>query len=182
MSFTLLVAVERLFELWLSRNNARRTLARGGIEHRPSAHWIVVVLQVAWLVAAPLEVWLFDRPWWPVLAATCIILLIAAMLLRYWAVTALGDRWNTRIITVPGEAPITRGPYRYLRHPNYLAAYVELLALPLMHTAWLTAAVLGTANLVAMHVKAGIEETVLDHEADYTRVFAGRRRFFSGGR
>jgi methyltransferase len=179
---TALVAAERLLELWLSKKNARRTLDRGGIEHRPSAHWIVVALQVAWLGAAPFEVWLFDRPWQPILAAICIFLVFLAMLLRYWAVTTLGDRWNTRIITVPGEAPVTTGPYRYLRHPNYLAAFVELFALPLVHGAWLSAIVLGTANLLAMHLKAGFEERALDQHAPYAQVFSGRNRYLPGGR
>ena len=162
--FTIIVALEageRIFELVLSARNARRTLGRGGVEHAQPIHWLVVVFQTAWIVAAPLEVWLLDRPWVPALAVITGVLLIAAMILRYWAVMTLGDRWNTRIITVPGETPVTTGPFRYFRHPNYVAAYVELFALPLFHCAWLTAAVLGTANLILIKIKSRAEDKAL---------------------
>ena len=162
--FTIIVALEageRIFELVLSERNARRTLGRGGVEHAQPIHWLVVVFQTAWIVAAPLEVWLLDRPWVPALAVITGVLLIAGMILRYWAVTTLGDRWNTRVITVPGETPVTTGPYRFFRHPNYVAAYVELFALPLFHCAWLTAAVLGTANLILIKIKSRAEDKAL---------------------
>jgi len=156
-----LVAAERIFELVLSERNARRTLGRGGIEHSEPIHWLVVVLHTLWIVAAPFEVWLFDRPWIPLLAGVCIVLLVAGMILRYWAVTTLGDRWNTRIITVPGEKRVTAGPFRFFRHPNYVAVYVELFALPLLHGAWLTAAILGTVNSVVILIKARAEDKAL---------------------
>jgi methyltransferase len=89
------------------------------------------------------------------------VLLIAAMILRYWAVMTLGDRWNARIITVPGEKPVATGPFKYFRHPNYFAAYVELFALPLFHCAWLTAAVLGTVNLILIKIKSRAEDKAL---------------------
>ena len=156
-----LVAAERIFELVLSQRNARRTLGRGGVEHAQPIHWLVVVFHALWIVAAPLEVWLFDRPWIPLLAGVCIVLLVAGMFLRYWAVTTLGDRWNTRIITVPGERPVTAGPYGFFRHPTYVAVYVELFALPLLHGAWLTAAVLGATNLVLIWIKSRAEDKAL---------------------
>jgi methyltransferase len=162
--FTIIVALEageRIFELVLSARNARRTLGRGGVEHAEPIHWLVVVFHTAWIVAAPLEVWLLDRPVVPGLAPILGVLLIAAMILRYWAVTTLGDRWNTRVITVPGETPVTTGPFRFFRHPNYVAAYVELLALPLLHGAWLTAAVLGTANFILIKIKSRAEDKAL---------------------
>ena len=156
-----LVAAERIFELVLSERNARRTLGRGGVEHAQPIHWMVVVVHILWIVAAPLEVWLFDRPWIPLLAGVCIVLLAAGMILRYWAVTTLGDRWNTRIITVPGETRVTGGPFRFFRHPNYVAVYVELFALPLLHGAWLTAALLGTVNMVLIKIKSRAEDKAL---------------------
>jgi methyltransferase len=162
--FTIIVALEageRIFELVLSARNARRTLGRGGVEHAEPIHWLVVVFHTAWIVAAPLEVWLLDRPLVPGLAAILGVLLIAAMILRYWAVTTLGDRWNTRVITVPGETPVTTGPFKYFRHPNSVAAYVELFALPLLHGAWLTAAVLGTANFILIKIKSRAEDKAL---------------------
>lgn len=162
--FTVVVAMEaaeRIFELVLSAKNTRKTLSRGGVEQAEPLHWTVVVFHTVWIVAAPLEVWLLDRPFIPILAGICSVLLVGAMILRYWAVTTLGDRWNTRVITVPGEGPVTAGPYKIFRHPNYVAVYVELFALPLLHCAWLTAAVLGTANLILILIKARAEDKAL---------------------
>ncbi len=156
-----LVAAERIFELVLSERNTRRTLGRGGVEHSEPIHWLVVVFHTLWIVAGPLEVWLFARPWVPLLAGVCFVLVVAGMILRYWAVTTLGDRWNTRIITVPGEKPVTAGPFRVFRHPNYVAVYVELFALPLLHGAWVTAAVLGTVNLILIKIKSRAEDKAL---------------------
>ena len=77
-------------------------------------------------------------------------LFIAAEGLRYWAIATLGPAWNTRIFVVPGAAPVARGPYRWLRHPNYVAVVLELAALPLVFGAWHTALVIGLANLVLL--------------------------------
>ncbi len=175
-----LVAAERLFELVLAARNSRRTLGRGGIEHAKPIHRLTILVHTAWIVAAPLEVWLLDRAWLPALALTATALLVPAMVLRYWAVTTLGDRWNLRIITVPGEKSVTRGPYRFLRHPNYLAAYIELFALPLVHCAWLTAAVLGTTNLIVIRAKARAEERSLEQAAGEQAESAGERPGSSG--
>ncbi len=161
-----IIAAERIFELVLSARNARRTLSQGGVEHSESIHWLVVILHTLWIVAAAAEVWLFDRIMIPSLAVIAAFLLVAAMILRYWAVTTLGDRWNTRIITIPGEKPVTAGPYAFLRHPNYVAVYAELFALPLFHSAWLTASILGTANMILLQIKARAEDRALGRTSE----------------
>ena len=111
--------------------------------------------------ACPLEVWLLDRPFLPPLAAAAGLALALTMALRYWVIATLGDRWCTRVLVPPGEPRITGGPYRFLRHPNYLAVAVEVFALPLVHTAWLTAAVLGGANLAVLAVRIRAEDRAL---------------------
>ena len=156
-----MIAAERLFELWLSARNARRTLARGGVETARGHHLVVVGVHTAWILGAPLEVFLLDRPFVAPAAVILLVLLVLCMGLRYWAVTTLGDRWNTRVITLPGAEPENGGPFRYFSHPNYAAAYVEAFALPLLHGAWLTAAVLGTVNVVAIHLKSREEDRAL---------------------
>jgi methyltransferase len=176
----LLVAAERVLEVVIAARNARRSLARGGVESARREHWLVVILHFPWLAAGPLEVLLFDRPFLPPLAAFCVAVVVAAMVLRYWAVATLGDRWNLRVITVPGEAAVTTGPYRYLRHPNYLAVFVELFAVPMIHTAWLTALVLGGASALATLAKIRAEERVLAAHSDYDRLLGDRRRFLPG--
>ena len=172
----LLVVAERLWELAFSARNARATLQRGGVVSGDPHHWRVVALHVAWLAAAPLEVVCFDRPWIPALGLGMIVLLVLSMALRYWSVRALGERWNVRIIVVPGETPVTDGPFRWFRHPSYTAAYVELIALPMVHTAWLTALVLAPPNMLAMWHKIRAEERALQAMPEYGEFMKCNRR------
>lgn len=162
--YTLLVALvagERLVELVVSRRNVRRLLARGGVEAGAGHYPVMVLLHSAFLVACPLEVWLLGRPFVPPLAAAMTALLALTMALRYWVVATLDGRWTTRVVVVPGEAPVTGGPYRWLRHPNYLGVVLEILALPLIHTAWLTAAVFTAANAGLLRRRLRVEEAAL---------------------
>jgi methyltransferase len=88
-------------------------------------------------------------------------LVLAAQVLRWWCIGTLGNQWNTRVIVVPGLPLVTTGPYRRLRHPNYVAVAVEVFALPMVHTAWLTAVVFSLANLALMAVRIPVEERAL---------------------
>jgi methyltransferase len=121
----------------------------------------MVAVHAAFLLSCPLEVWLFDRPWRPGLAATMGALLACAAALRYWAIATLGERWSTRVIRLSGEPLVQAGPYRLLRHPNYLAVAVEFLALPLLHSAWATAAVFGVANGLLLRTRIRLEDSAL---------------------
>ncbi len=170
----LLVVVQRLAELRLSRRNEERLRRRGAVEAGAGHYPLMVALHTAFLLAAPLEVWLLDRPLVPWLAGTMALLLVAATALRYWTIRTLGERWTTRIVCLPGGAVETDGPFRYLRHPNYLAVTIEMLALPLLHTAWLTAAVFGLANGALLAVRIRVEEAALAAHTSYREAFVGR--------
>ena len=135
-----LVALGRLVELRIAKRNLRDLLARGGVEAAPGHYPWMVVLHAAFLVCCVLEVWRLDRPFLPALGIPMLGLTLLATGLRYWVVSTLGGRWTTRIVVLPGASPVTGGPYRFLRHPNYLAVITEMFALPLVHTAWITAA------------------------------------------
>ena len=177
------VAVERLVELGLSRRNARRAAARGGIAgESPGFYATMVGTHAAFLVAAPLEVLLAERPFLPALGGPMLALVVAAMALRYWAIAALGERWNTRVVVVPGDPVVTSGPYRFVRHPNYVAVALEMLALPLVHTAWLTALVFSAANAALLARRIAHEEAALSRHCDYAARLGGRRRFLPGTR
>jgi methyltransferase len=154
-------ALERLFELVLSKRNSRRVIARGGVVLDHPIHRVVAISHVIWLVAVPLEVFLFNREFNPFVASVCLVILGLAMVLRYWAVLTLGDRWNIRIITEPGKKRITGGPYRCFRHPNYVAVYAEYFALPLLHSAWFSAFVLGTIGSIVIAAKTKIEDEAI---------------------
>jgi methyltransferase len=122
----------------------------------------MVAVHTAFLIACPLEVWLLSRPVIPPLALAMLMLLALAAAVRCWVIATLGDRWSTRVFFVPGEPWVTTGPYRWIRHPNYLAVIVEFMALPMVHTAWLTAAVFSAANALVLRTRIGVENRVDD--------------------
>jgi methyltransferase len=96
-----------------------------------------------------------------VLAAAMLLLLLLAAALRWWVIATLGERWTTRVVWVPGRRLATDGPFRYLRHPNYVAVATEIVALPLVHTAWLTALVFSLGNALLLRHRIAVEESVL---------------------
>jgi methyltransferase len=170
------VAAERLLELAIARGNLRSASARGGFVADRRTYWDVAVMQVAWLAACAAEPLLLPRPFIAPLAIPMLVLLVACQALRYWAVLTLGDRWNLRIVVVPGEPVVTDGPYRFVRHPNYLAVLVEFVALPLVHTAWLSAVVFAALGALVTFRRIRLEEAALAGHSDYGRAFAGRPR------
>ncbi len=157
----LLVGLERLAELLLTRRNVAWALARGGAEHGRSHYPAMVLLHTGFLVGALLEVWLLGRVFHPVLGWTALALAVASQALRWWCITSLGRHWSTRVVVVPGDELVTRGPYRFLRHPNYVAVVVEGVALPLVHTAWLTATAFTVLNAVLLRTRVRVEDRAL---------------------
>ena len=143
-------AVERVGELVVSARNARWAFARGGVERGLGHFGAMVALHTALLVAPVVEVVVADRPFLPWLGWTALAAVVAAQGLRWWCIATLGRRWNTRVIVVPGLPLVARGPYRVLRHPNYLAVVLEGVALPLVHTAWVTALAFTVLNAVLL--------------------------------
>ena len=157
-----MVGIERLVELAISSRNRRRLLARGAVEVGAEHYPWMVLLHASFLPACVLEVWVLGRPFVPGLAAVMAALVVASMVLRYWVVVTLDGRWTTRVLCLPGEPVVTSGPYRWLRHPNYLAVVVEIVALPLVHTAWLTAVVFSVANVAVLRRRIVVEERALE--------------------
>ncbi len=156
-----LVALERLAELVVSTRNAAWSLERGGVETGAGHYPFMVVLHTGLLAGALVEAWV-RRPDVPGLLAWSMLgLVIASQALRWWCITTLGPRWNTRVIVVPGMPPVASGPYRLLRHPNYVAVVLEGLALPLVHAGWVTAAVFTVLNAALLTVRIRAEDTAL---------------------
>lgn len=172
------IGLERLFELRLSKRNAARAFARGGVEVGQRHFRVMALVHTAFLFACAGEVLVFEREFPGALGWAALIAALGAQALRYWAITSLGDRWNVRIIFVPGDEPVTRGPYQYLRHPNYVAVIVEMIAVPLVHGAFVTAAVFSAANAALLFVRIRAEERALG--AAYARTFHDRPRFVPG--
>ncbi|MGW8565491.1 isoprenylcysteine carboxyl methyltransferase family protein [Isoptericola sp. NPDC055881] len=139
-------ALERLAELVVSARNARWSFARGGAESGRGHFPAMVALHTGLLVACVVEVVALDRPFLPWLGWPMVVLVLASQGLRWWCIATLGPRWNTRVIVVPGLPLVHGGPYRWFRHPNYVAVVVEGFALPLLHSAWITAVAFTVLN------------------------------------
>jgi methyltransferase len=169
-----LVAGERGAELSVSTRNARRLLARGGRESGQRLYQAMVAFHALFLPALALGAIAYREPpspWaWLAVAGA-----LAAQGLRWWAVRTLGGRWSTRVIVVPGDPPVTGGPYRYLRHPNYLAVIVEMACLPLAWGMWRLALVFTVGNAIILWFRIRDEERALGPAWD--AAFAGKGRF-----
>ncbi len=171
------VALERVGELVLSRENARRAFAQGAIEVGQGHYRVMAAFHTLFLAACGIEAW--ARPFPGALGWVALAGALAAQGLRYWAITTLGERWNVRVIVLPGAAPVTGGPYRWVRHPNYVAVAMEMALVPLVHGAWLTAILFSLGNALLMVVRIRAEETALG--GVWANAFAQKPRFFPGG-
>lgn len=149
----LLTGAERVVELVVSKRNARAAFARGGVEYGRAHFPWMVALHTGFLLACIAEVFLLDRPFIPALGWPMLAIALLCQAGRYWCIVSLGPQWNTRVIVVPGAGAVrARGPYRFawLPHPNYLVVAVEGVALPLVHSAWITAVVFTALNAVLL--------------------------------
>ncbi len=156
--FIALTALERLFEVRLSNRHAAWAFAHGGEELGRSHFPAMVALHTGFLILAPLEVWVLSRAFSPALGFSMLALALGTQALRWWCISTLGPRWNTRVIVVPGLPRITDGPYRWLRHPNYVAVVLEGFALPLIHGAWITAGLFSVLNALLLRERIRVEE------------------------
>jgi methyltransferase len=139
----------------------------------------MTLLHTAFLLCAALEPGLLERAFPGTLGWVALAGALAAQALRYWAIATLGPRWNTRVIVLPDAPPVTSGPYRWLRHPNYLAVALELAAVPLIHGAWLTAVTFSLANAALLTWRIRVEEAALGQR--WREAFRDRSRFIPGG-
>ena len=151
-----LVALQRLAELAYARRNAGCLRARGGVEHGQEHYPLLVGLHALWLVALAALVPADAAIRWPALLG-----FVALQALRVWTVASLGAYWTTRVIVVPGAAPVRRGPYRWLRHPNYLIVAGEIALLPLAFGAWAIAVAFTLANAAVLAWRIRVEDAAL---------------------
>lgn len=157
----LAVAAERVGELVVARRATEWSRGRGGVESGRRHYPVMVALHTGLLAACLLETGLAGRPFLAALGWPMLALVVAAQGLRWWCIATLGPRWNTRVIVVPGLPLVAGGPYRLMRHPNYLAVIVEGVALPLVHTAWLTALAFTVLNLPLLATRVRCENAAL---------------------
>lgn len=180
-AFLALIAAERLFELRLSKRNAALALARGGIEAGRAHFPWMRALHAGFLAGCALEVALLQRGFDARLGLPMLAIALGAQGLRYWAIATLGPRWNVRVIVMPGEPVVTSGPYRWLRHPNYLAVVLEGVAIPLIHGAWLSALAFSALNAWLLYVRIRVEERALAEHCEGDARLGGRPRLLPQG-
>jgi methyltransferase len=153
------VAVERIAELIVSQRNLAWSRANGGIEFGAGHYPVMVVLHTGLLAGCLLEA--SYRPFLPALGWPMLVVVLAAQGLRWWCIATLGRQWNTRVVVIPDASRVTSGPYRFFSHPNYVAVVVEGIALPLVHTAWVTAVVFTVLNAGLLRTRIGVENSAL---------------------
>jgi methyltransferase len=155
-SVLILVAIQRLGELVIAERNTRTLRARGAVEVGAGHYWLIVALHLSWLVA--IAVCLPPRPEANLGLLGLFALLQAA---RVWVLTSLGPFWTTRIITLPGAPLVRRGPYRFLRHPNYLVVIGEIACLPLAFGEVRVALIFSLLNAAVLGWRIRVEEAAL---------------------
>ena len=155
-----LVAVQRLLEVRVSRRNERRLRAKGAVERGAGHYPVMVGIHVSWLVSMLVE-GLLRGPVIPALWPVPLFLFLLVQPLRYWGILSLKENWNVRILFVPGRKPVKRGPYRYFAHPNYVVVAVEILTLPLIFGLWTTALVFTLLNAGFLYTRIRAENRAL---------------------
>jgi methyltransferase len=150
-----LVTLQRAIELLIAQRNTKRLLARGGVEVGAGHYPLIVAFHAIWLAGLWYLVWGLEVNWSWIFAY---LVLEAA---RGWIIAALGGRWTTRIIVVPGETLIDSGPYKYFRHPNYLVVAGEIFVLPMAFGLWWYALIFGGLNLALLYWRIQAEDEAL---------------------
>lgn len=155
------VAAERVAEMVVAQRNLEWSRKRGGMEYGSGHYPAMVALHTALLAGCVAEVTFAHRPFLPALGWPMLAVVVAAQGLRWWCIATLGRQWNTRVVVIPGAPRVTGGPYRLLPHPNYVAVVAEGIALPLVHTAWITALTFTVLNAVLLNRRIAVENSAL---------------------
>lgn len=180
LALLVVVSALRFFELRISRRHQQRMLARGATKiAEPRFRWMVA-LHTAVLLGAALEVIFLHRPFIPALAVSMFLIFLAANAVRWWVIRTLGEHWNVQVVDSTRLGVISSGPFRFVRHPNYAAVFAEMIALPLIHTAWITALAGAVAHATVLAQRLATEERVLFADPAYRAAMAGKPRFLPG--
>lgn len=168
--FILIVILQRIIEVIIAKRNEKKMLSVGAYEVGKSHYPFMIALHVSFFISLIGEVIIFERTispcfFWFFLA----FLLVQA--LRIWCLLSLGPFWNTKIIILPAAKVIKKGPYLFLRHPNYLVVCTEILLLPLMFQAYFTAICFTILNFIMLSVRIPIEEKALIEATNYSKAF-----------
>jgi methyltransferase len=174
------VAALRIVELQISRRHQASMIARGASRVPEQRFGWMVALHTAVLIGAAVEVVFLHRPFFPLLAGVMFAIFLAANAVRWWVIRTLGEHWNVQVVDSTKLGVIVSGPFRFVRHPNYAAVFTEMLALPLIHTAWITALAGSVAHIAVLMQRLATEERVLSADPDYRSAMGNKPRFLPG--
>ena len=175
--FLAITALELGYEVRVSRRNSAELLRRGAVDVAPAILPLMTTLYAAMYAGAALEFHLRGGILSPLTFAAFLALYVAGKGLKFWAVTSLGGYWTMKVLVVPGSKVVTRGPYRYVRHPNYIAVLMEIAGTTLAGNAWITCAVILALFSIVLYYRIRSEEQALAGHTDYTEAMAAKRRF-----
>ncbi|RST73621.1 hypothetical protein D4T97_012095 [Siminovitchia acidinfaciens] len=164
--FLTVVILQRLFELVLARRNERWMKERGGKEYGEKHYTFMVLLHIGFFITLIIEINIFNRtisPYWVML----LFVFLLAQAARVWVILTLGKYWNTKIIVLPGAKSVNKGPFKYIKHPNYLIVTTELILIPLIFQAYLTMVIFFILNRLILAVRIPAEEKALREHTDY---------------
>ena len=161
--FVFAIGLERGVELVVAQRNATWSMTHGGREFGRDHYPAMVSMHALLLVSCVIEVGSLHRPFIPWLGWPMVAVVALSTIVRWWCVTVLGKHWNPRLIVIPGAPLVRSGPYRWLHHPNYTAVVAEVAALPLVHSAWLTAILFSAANAMLLNVRIRTENAALGY-------------------
>jgi methyltransferase len=177
IALLVLVGLGRLAELAISRHNQRKLESQGVRKiAEPHFRWMVAT-HAGVLISAAAEVLLLGRPLIPALAISMGILFLLANALRWWVILTLAEHWNVEVMASSRVGVVTSGPYKWVRHPNYVAVVAELFSLPMIHTAWITALIGSAADLVILRRRVQVEDAVLMNNPGYRLTMGSKPRF-----
>jgi methyltransferase len=172
-----LVGLGRLVELGISKRHQRALGARSApLLPEPGFRWMVL-LHTSILLGSGVEVWFRKAPLLPAVAVPALVVFFAANGLRWWVMRTMAGHWNVRVVDSLALGVVREGPFRVVRHPNYAAVFVELLALPLIHGAWWTAGIGALLHALVLRRRITLEEEMLFRNPAYGEAFASKPRF-----
>jgi methyltransferase len=178
ISLLVLVGMERLAEVAISRRHQRQ-LQKQGVRKVPEPHFRLLVLFHGFiLVCAGAEVLFLHRPLVPALAISMSVLFVLSNVLRWWVIHTLAGHWNVEVMESARVGVVTAGPYRWIRHPNYVGVVAEVFSLPMIHTAWITAIIATVGYLLLLRSRLKVEDAVLLANPVYRVAMGGKPRFF----
>ncbi|MFF2456339.1 isoprenylcysteine carboxyl methyltransferase family protein [Peribacillus simplex] len=171
--FIILIAIQRMFELYIAKQNEKQLKAAGAVEYGESHYSWMVLMHLSFFIVLIFEVTVLDRDvagLWPI----WLTLFLIAQSGRIWVIRSLGKHWNTKIIVVPDAEVVINGPYKYFKHPNYIIVATEIMVISLLFNAYYTAIIFSLLNVWMMMVRIPLEEKALKAHTEYSTVFKGK--------